>query len=296
MRALGYDYADIPVIGWVIAIIILVGLKRNDIPEAETILVTYATVGVAYMGAIRICTRLRFTPTKQIFIRIICMYLAIPILFSKLGGIIPYVNPKTYEQELIAIDRAIFNVDVFSCLESFLLPILVDVLQVVYAIYYILPLVVALAMMVKKDYDTVYKLMFAIGSAFVLSWVIYFLVPASSPYYAVTNPNLSQLFDFSKPIKGLWVGDAIREWIDHLEKNKFDAFPSAHAAVAMVCLLSIWRKGYGIFWYILSWTVLMLFSTLYLRYHYFVDILAGILVAILSLMLANVVDREKTSQ
>ncbi len=56
------------------------------------------------------------------------------------------------------------------------------------------------------------------------------------------------------------------------------AFPSAHVAGSMVAILCAWRYRRWLFWATLPFFVCMMVATVYGRYHYVADVLAGMLV------------------
>ena len=53
------------------------------------------------------------------------------------------------------------------------------------------------------------------------------------------------------------------------------AFPSLHAAVSLVALVYAWRHVRAWFWVLLPFALGLWVSTIYLRHHYVVDLLAG---------------------
>jgi membrane-associated phospholipid phosphatase len=59
-----------------------------------------------------------------------------------------------------------------------------------------------------------------------------------------------------------------------------DVFPSVHLAATLYLLLFDWRHGRRRFWVYLLPCVVLWWSTMYLRFHYFVDLLAGVAVAL----------------
>jgi membrane-associated phospholipid phosphatase len=79
----------------------------------------------------------------------------------------------------------------------------------------------------------------------------------------------------------------IRSTLDGLEQNKTDAFPSGHTAVALVSLLYAWKyREKVLFWILVPAVSALIVSTVYLRYHYVVDVIAGILLAALTVLIA----------
>ena len=64
------------------------------------------------------------------------------------------------------------------------------------------------------------------------------------------------------------------EWI------KQDCWPSGHTALSFVCLVIARREGVRwAYWALLVPVTLLIFSTMYLRYHYVVDVVCGFLLA-----------------
>ena len=55
------------------------------------------------------------------------------------------------------------------------------------------------------------------------------------------------------------------------------AFPSSHVSITVVLLLIAWCNGLRkVFWVMVPFAVLLFFSTVYIRAHYAIDALAGL--------------------
>ncbi len=73
----------------------------------------------------------------------------------------------------------------------------------------------------------------------------------------------------------------ILRWIYSIDEP-YNAFPSLHTSSAVLCTL-LWRRAGSRFWpVILLWAMFIVASTVLTKQHYFVDILGGMAVAILS--------------
>jgi membrane-associated phospholipid phosphatase len=55
-----------------------------------------------------------------------------------------------------------------------------------------------------------------------------------------------------------------------------DCCPSGHALVSILTVLLAWRSARGFFPVASLWAALIIFSTVYLRYHYVTDLIIGI--------------------
>jgi membrane-associated phospholipid phosphatase len=148
-----------------------------------------------------------------------------------------------------------------------------------------MPIALVLTLYFRADRNTFNSAAFAILLCFYLSYIGYLLVPAVGPRFTLSHV---QTADIRADPATLWV----RQTLDGLEHNKTDAFPSGHTAVALVTLVYAWKYRERVLFLILAPAVLaLIFSTVYLRYHYVVDVIAGILLAALTVVIAPMAHR-----
>ena len=86
---------------------------------------------------------------------------------------------------------------------------------------------------------------------------------------------------------GWGVAGWIRDLLHAAEFNRFDCFPSGHTMLTLVTLGLAWRHAPRLLWVLAPVGLALIVSTVALRYHYAVDVLAGALLAPLSLWLAR---------
>lgn len=195
------------------------------------------------------------------------------LIFDSLGWLVHYVNPIDKDQLLIEIDHYLFGVHPTVWLEGLTSPWLTDLLQITYSTYYFLPIVFGIILKIHHKKDEFELSLFFIILCFYLSYIGYILIPAIGPRF-----TLNSLQSFQ--IEGNYVTDFIRKTLDAIEGTKRDAFPSGHSAIALVVLYLSYRFEKGLFWVYLPIVTALVFSTAYLRYHYVIDVIAGILLAI----------------
>ena len=95
----------------------------------------------------------------------------------------------------------------------------------------------------------------------------YTLVPAAGPYLAMTH-------EFHIPFTG-WAFTRWNAAMVRIGSNGVDVFPSLHCAISSYILFfDRWYKKYRFRLYAIP-CVGLWFSTIYLRYHYFIDVLVG---------------------
>ena len=107
---------------------------------------------------------------------------------------------------------------------------------------------------------------------FAVGFAGYLLVPALGP--ARAYPEL-----FRGPLPGGNVARMISELVA-AGSSGYDVFPSLHVFITCILLDHDWRKVRSRFWMLVIPSLGLLMSTVYLRYHYGVDVLAGFLLFI----------------
>jgi membrane-associated phospholipid phosphatase len=199
-------------------------------------------------------------------------FFCILIVFEGLGYMVHTLHPKDIDPVLIKIDYIIFQGYPTVLLERFINPLLTDIMQLAYISYYFLPIILGMILKAQKDDQAFDRSLFLIIFCFYLSYIGYLLMPALGPRYTI---NHLQTLD----LEGLVFAQPIQDALNRLEGIKRDAFPSGHTGVALTVLYCAYLHEKRIFWIYLPIVILLMISTVYSRYHYVVDVLAGILLA-----------------
>jgi membrane-associated phospholipid phosphatase len=196
----------------------------------------------------------------------------IPILYETLGPLISAARGRARDDLLIAADRALFGVDVTVWLERFTRPWLTDVMYLSYATYYFLSFALGLALWARSK-PALRRYIFTLTLCFYVSYAGYFLVPALGPRYALASRQTVVLETTA-------LSRTISRTLDELEHTKLDVFPSGHTMIAATVLFVAFRRARDVFWWLLPVATCLILSTVYCRYHYVVDVLAGLALAI----------------
>lgn len=214
--------------------------------------------------------------TRNIIFPTVCVLL----IFDTLEGLVHYINPNDIDPLLIKLDYLLFNGHPTVMLESFQVPILTDILQVAYSTYYFLPIVFGLILKLQKRDIEFDRVLFLILFCFYLSYIGYILMPALGPRYTINHLQSSEL-------KGLLVAEPLKEFLNKLEGIKRDAFPSGHTGVALVVSGLAYRYHKVYFYITLPVITLLIFSTVYCRYHYVVDVIGGVALAVITFIIGE---------
>jgi membrane-associated phospholipid phosphatase len=197
----------------------------------------------------------------------------------------------------IEIDRFMFGVDPTIWFSHLINPVLTEIMQIAYASYFFIMLALGLELYLKKEYDRFYFAVFAVVFGFVLSYFGYMLFPAVGPRFTLHDFNM-----MNKELPGVWSAEWIRDFLnagESIPRNAVnaitiaqrDVFPSGHTQMTLITIILAFRYHAKCRYVITFFGALLIMSTIYLRYHYVVDIIGGIIFVWLTLWLAPKVIR-----
>lgn len=206
--------------------------------------------------------------------------LCILIVFDSLEGLVHSINPRDIDPFLIKLDYSMFGFYPTVMAEKFMHPFLTDIMQLAYSSYYFLPVTFGAFLKIKGEDHVFDRSLFLIMFCFYLSYIGYMLMPAIGPRYTIGHLQNSDL-------NGYIIAGPVQELLNRLEGVKRDAFPSGHTGVALTVLYLSYRYAKGLYRVFLPCVIMLILSTVYCRYHYVVDVLGGILLALISIFLGE---------
>jgi membrane-associated phospholipid phosphatase len=204
----------------------------------------------------------------------------IPLNFTELHYLVHTVHPIDYDALLIWADRFLFGTNPTVWMEQYTNPYITEVLQYVYSTFYFLPIGLGIVLAKKKQEDDLNFVFFQIVFGFYLSYLGYFILPAIGPRF-----TLDHLQTF--PLTGVWLAQDIQHLLNTLENSQRDAFPSGHTAMTLLTLFYAHKYHRPYFYFMMPVTGLMLLATVYLRYHYVVDVLGGIILFVFTVLVGS---------
>jgi membrane-associated phospholipid phosphatase len=190
--------------------------------------------------------------------------------FEELQSLVHAIFPRWFDSGLIAFDHALFGVHPSVWLAQFANPALNDYMQFAYMTYFLYLVILPTILYLKRDFAAFWTVMLSTALAHYSVYVIAVIFPIESPFFSLASLNQTQL-------AGGYATHLI-ELIEHFGRVHGAAFPSAHVAGSMVAILASWRYRRWLFWLCLPLFVSMCIATVYGRYHYAADVLAGLAV------------------
>jgi membrane-associated phospholipid phosphatase len=190
--------------------------------------------------------------------------------FEELGRLVHLIFPGWFDRWLIDFDYRFAGVHPAAWLAQFSNPPLNDFMQFAYMTYFLYLVILPAILYAAKDRLAFWTVMASTAASNYFIYVVAVLFPIESPHFSL--PALK-----SKPLAG-GAFTATINFIERFGRVHGGAFPSAHVAGSMVALLGAWRYRRWLFWVCLPFFICMCVATVYGRYHYVADVIAGITV------------------
>jgi membrane-associated phospholipid phosphatase len=262
------NVADRLTIAYLIFSTTLIAVCRHNIQHWELLL-------PAHLGLMIVIAGLAYARSRGIPILGLISHWYPPLLFlfffEEIGLTVHAIFPGWFDQYLIKADFALFGVHPTVWIEQFSSYWLNEYMQLVYTSYFLLTIGFGAYLWIRGKRDQFAVFIASTCIAYYLCYVIFVLFPIESPYHTLRHLQQIEL-----------TGGPFTAFINLIEKHgrvHGGAFPSTHVAGSMVTLFSAYRFARPIGYWLTVLVFSICVSTVYGRYHYVVDVFAGILMA-----------------
>ena len=281
--------AEWVIMGYMVLTLLFMLFTWTKLPNPEPMLwgrFHFVAMTVALWGVYRIVP-CRFTLLCRIVLQLSLLSWWYPDTFD-LNRILPNLDPTfaSLEQALFGCQPALL----FS--QQWNHPIFSELMYMGYSSYFLLIAIVTFYYFFKR-YQEFERTSFVILTSFFVYYVIFVVLPVTGPQYyylAVGIDNIAQgvfpsvgdyfmTHDQMMEMPG-WQDGFFYQFMVHAHaagERPTAAFPSSHVGVTLVLLLLAWRSGSRrLFCFVLPFFLLMCLATVYIRAHYVIDVLAGL--------------------
>jgi membrane-associated phospholipid phosphatase len=212
-------------------------------------------------------------------------FLIVLAIYMNLYDMIHFINSNDIHYTLLSVDAWLFGVQPTIWIEQFYHPRLTDWFSFAYMSYYWIAPILLASLYHRKLYSEFRLIMVTMMTAYYIGFLGYIILPAASPYVVI--PELYHI--------DIWKGTSfISKWLQaivNLSPDRVrDAFPSMHNSITLLTVFMAWRYNRIIFWVLLPLAISLVIATVYLRYHFVADILAGFVVTIMAIYLSPKLD------
>ena len=251
---------------FLIGLILLTIFFQGRIPLWRSLLLNYLIL-IGLLFALKLSSDRKVIGKVGTFSHQFSPILFVVLIYESLGKLIQYLQPDI-DPQLIQIDFIIFGVHPTLWMEQWIVPWFTDIMSLAYLSYYFIPVVLIAVLYLKDRMMEFDRAMFVLAFGYYVSFVGYILFPAIGPRYAMTPL-------YSVPLGGSFITDFVRDTLNALEHNKRDCMPSGHTQIVLIVLYLAYRYEKVLFYIFLPIICTLILSTVYLRYHYVVDLFVG---------------------
>jgi membrane-associated phospholipid phosphatase len=219
------------------------------------------------------------------FLRISLSLAAILIVYENLQFAIEYISPVDQDEAILFYDQAFFGFkNMIIYLESWIRPWLTEWFSFAYLSFFFYLPIMGGYFFWKNRLNEWSLLVLTITLTLFSGYILYIFFPAVGP-----GVYLADLF--TKTLDGAQITESTKAFVSTHGFAK-GTFPSLHVACSSVYLYFAYKNSKILFIIFLPLVVSLWLSTVYLRHHYIIDLLAGFCLAIITIALANFIYKK----
>ncbi len=226
------------------------------------------------IGYIALCSIIKYIKNDKF--NLIIHTSIILILFSyyfQLAGSLQHIFiDGWFDETLISLDRFLIGIESSLFLEKITNPVLTEWMMFSYVAYIPLLFAVSFICYFSSDAYTSKEYLFNLICTYSVCYLGFIIFPVASPLFHYPEAYNVKLDGGIFSI----CGELIREY-GHFPGG---SLPSPHCAATTVMALFLYRHNRKIFYWLLPVVVTIYISTVYGRYHYSWDVVAGIITAL----------------
>jgi membrane-associated phospholipid phosphatase len=203
-------------------------------------------------------------------LREVVPFLTCILIYTNLHDTIGFVNPHDIHGLLAEMDRQLFGVIPCVWAQQFITPGRTEVMSFLYLNFFWIAPSTPLLLLLRRRLPEFRTVIMGVLVCFYFGYFLYVLLPAAPP-------RLVLPYEFKRNLQGYpsLMSNLSAQAFSLLPVDSRAAFPSLHAAVSLVALIHSWRYLRPWFWVLLPFSVGLWASTIYLRHHFAVDLIAG---------------------
>jgi len=224
---------------------------------------------------------------------------AILYIFKQVYIIVYSLKPMDWDSVFMRMDFGLFGLNPTQWSYQFANPFLTEFLQIIYLYYYPMIAVFGLELYLWHRYKEFKYTIFILFFSFFVSYILYLFFPANGPRF-----HLHDFYSINSELPGIFLTEHLRDFINFGESIppgvtnpqdyvQRDAMPSLHTITAFLIMYLSFKFRSKSFYFYLPYFFCMVAATIYLRYHYVVDIMGGLIICAFTIIVGMIVYRNK---
>jgi membrane-associated phospholipid phosphatase len=189
------------------------------------------------------------------------LYMATDFVAWRLHG------PATADAALIRADEVLFGGQASMWMERFITPARTDLFSLLYFLHVVEVIGVLLILHFMAGRRLFVEAVQGVATMMTIGFALYLAVPGIGPKYTLAA-------SYTRALEGGSITAVNAAVMDALRAHR-DVFPSLHVALSGLVLLYAWRASRPLALVLMPFVLGNWVSTIYLRYHYLIDVVAG---------------------
>jgi len=220
----------------------------------------------------RLAARPRLASVADFFRTMLPFVLCIAV-YTNLHDTVRFVNPNDIHQHLVALEDWLFGGQPVVWAEQYITRARTEVFSAFYATFFMIAPSAVIVLWTTGKKREAREALLGVILCFYTGYLLYLVFPAAPP-----RLYLESLGMFSVNLRGGPITNFQESLIRMMPHDASRAaFPSLHAGVSTVALYYAWKYSRWYFPLLLFVVTGLLVSTVYLRHHYVVDLIAGVM-------------------
>ncbi len=202
--------------------------------------------------------------------RLLFPFLLLGFLYKETDYINNLILSHDLDPFFAGIDTGIFGFQpslIFA--QHFSSNLFADLMYFGYFSYYVLVIFVPAWLYFRVSHETGESASFILIGSFLFYYLIFILLPVAGPQFYFTDVQVA--------VPQGYIFGPVMRFIQHNGEGHTAAFPSSHVSI---CLMIVWicmKNAKKLQVFVIPVAILLIFSTVYIRAHYVIDIIAGFL-------------------
>ncbi len=176
---------------------------------------------------------------------------------------------------IFGMHAAFFTERIWQALGEFQF-LIYDFMIISYYSYFLLPYIgaaVYYTALKPHQYAHIGRYLISVALYFQINFLFYLIIPVTGPQYFLSG-------EFSRELPFSSLGLSLYQGVQNAQSTFIDCFPSGHVGISFLITVWLLRLKHPARWIFLVLSLGIIMATLSLRYHYLLDVLASIPLAI----------------
>ena len=200
-------------------------------------------------------------------LRLLWNIIAMNFAFTSIKFIVPALGLEIRDRNLAAIDRFLVGGDLSLAVQRYFSNSLTELMSLGYMLFIVFLFFAFYHYGIRAKLAKLSLFCSGLFTLYGIGITGYTLVPAQGPYVYFANK-------YTVPVQG-YLFTRLNELMVRAGSSGYDVFPSLHVGVGLYLFLFFYFHDRRIWRLYCIPFVLLVISTIYLRYHYFIDLLCG---------------------